>query len=401
MNEALRQFFEDNERLRYLVVGYIRQTLTEREEDELDQWVSASEANLLLFEELTDEDKLEESLRYLEKINVEKGLRIVRQKAGISGTGKRNFRIWPYGIAATILLAIGLFIFWPGKNQKGVTKDGPVADLPADIAPGRDKAILVTGNGQSISLSDSLTGFSGAEQGTRFVKTAAGELVYQPDAATATISSAVLHTLRTPAGGQFKVVLPDGSVVWLNAASSLQFPTVFTGTERRVQLTGEAFFEVKRDDSKPFRVLLADSSRVEVLGTRFNIMHYPDESTQQTTLVEGSVKLAVKGKEQLLRPGEQVQVHPSGKLLLLRGVDTESVTAWKNGHFSFHDASIETIMRQVARWYDAEIIYQGKISHSFTADVSRHEPVSKLLRLLELTNRVHFTINQNKIYVQP
>lgn len=391
---------EHADRIKFLIAGFIRETLTEPEQDELDAWVSASEENLLLFEDLTDVNNVEENLKFLDEVNTEKALRRIKVKAGIRNRTGRTARLWSYGIAASVILAIGVFavLKW---TEGGVARDDEkVTAGQPDIAPGGNKAVLTTADGSTISLADAAHGFLRDENGTTITITATGELTYT-NGKPAEGAGTTFNTLSTPRGGQYKVVLPDGSRVWLNAASSLKYPTAFTGPDRAVELTGEAFFEVTENTAFPFKVKLPDASVVEVLGTSFNVMTYDDEINQQTTLIEGSVKLSGHNSEMMIKPGEQALVDKEGRVSINRSVNTGEITAWVEGNFEFRNASLETIMRQVQRWYDVEVVYQARVNHEFTVDVSRGEPVSRLLRLLELTNRVHFKIENKRIYVLP
>lgn len=390
---------EDADRIKYLIAGFIRETLTEPEQNELDAWVSASDENLLLFEELTEESNVEENLRFLDQLNTEKALKRIKIKAGLRTTQRKSTRLWSYGIAASVILVIGAFIIFNLTKQGRKENEKIIASQP-DISPGGNYAFLTLADGHIISLTDTVNGIVRKENGTLISKTAPGELTYLIGNKEVIYNTSI-NTLTTPRGGQYKIILPDGSKVWLNAASSLKFPTAFTGQERIVELTGEAFFEVTKNKTLPFKVRLPDASIVEVLGTSFNIMTYEDEKEKQTTLIEGSVKLSNNNNEIILRPGEQALVNKQGQISINHPVNTGEITAWKEGNFDFRNATIETIMRQVQRWYDVEVVYRARINHEFNADVSRNEPVTQLLRLLELTNRVHFKIENKTIYVLP
>jgi ferric-dicitrate binding protein FerR (iron transport regulator) len=199
--------------------------------------------------------------------------------------------------------------------------------------------------------------------------------------------------------------LADGTKVWLNAASSVRFPVAFTGKERKVEITGEAYFEVAKDKTKPFRVK-ANSSEIEVLGTHFNVNAYDDEASIKTTLLEGKVKISVpvsgrKSSYKSLFPGEQAEISKDGKIKVKGHADTEEAVAWMNGHFQFKSADIKTVLRQIARWYDVEIEYRGNIDLHFTGQLTRNENVSKVLNELMLTGEVHFKIDGRKIIVSP
>ena len=196
-------------------------------------------------------------------------------------------------------------------------------------------------------------------------------------------------------------MLPDGSKVLLNAASSIYFPTAFTGNERRVEITGEVWFEVAKDAEKPFRVLVNHAMEVEVLGTHFNVNAYTNEAAIKTTLVKGAVKLLQGSNTTTLAPGEQAVAASTGNISVLKEVDMEDVTAWKNGMFYFDNTPIESIMRQVERWYDVTISYEGKVTTGFNGRISRSVPVSRLLRILEMTGDVHFLVEGKNITVLP
>jgi len=217
------------------------------------------------------------------------------------------------------------------------------------------------------------------------------------------------NTLTTPRGNQYQIVLPDGSKVWLNAASSITYPTSFTDAERRITMTGEAYFEVAKKERDagggtgrvPF-IVVVDGTEVEVLGTHFNINAYKEEPALLTTLLEGSVKVSAHGHQQLIRPGEQTVVTPSGTGIgLKKDVDLDEVVAWKNGYFQFDHADIQTIMRQIARWYDVEISFEGKVpERKFGGDISRDLKLSEVLYGLNLS-KIHFRIEGKKLAILP
>ena len=209
------------------------------------------------------------------------------------------------------------------------------------------------------------------------------------------------NTITTPRGGQYQVELPDGTAVWLNAASSLTFPTAFVGSVRRVELTGEAYFEVTRDPKRPFHVS-TNNTDVQVLGTHFNIMSYPDEENIKTTLLEGSITLTANGLTKLLHPGIQAIVNKQTNAIEESKANIKQVMAWKNGEFRFRNTDIKELMRQVGRWYDVDIEYQTKSTNQyFTASLPRMQNISALLQVLELTGTVHFRIDNKKIIVLP
>jgi len=232
------------------------------------------------------------------------------------------------------------------------------------------------------------------QQGSKIIKKGT-QLIYSGGGANTEVA---FNTMSTPRGRQFQLVLADGSMVWLNAASSIRFPTAFTGKDRKVEVTGEVYFEVAKNPSKPFKVM-ANGTEIEVLGTHFNIDAY-DEVTK-TTLLEGSVKINTQNKTSFLKPGQQAQIVAGGEIKTSNSVDVEQVMAWKNGRFVFEDADLQTIMSQVSRWYDVDVVYQDKMpKRSFTADISRNTNLSVFLKVLDVSG-IHFKIEGKKLLVQP
>ncbi|SKA09513.1 protein of unknown function [Chitinophaga eiseniae] len=311
---------------------------------------------------------------------------------------RRSYR-WTYAAAAAAVLAlvaVGGVFFFPRKQAPAVAvREKSV--FHNDIKPGGNKATLTLANGSTVVLDDMMTDTLAPQGNSKISRTGNGQLAYQVQPGAS--QQPVYNTLTTPAGGQFRLTLPDGSRVWLNAASSITFPTAFTGKDRMVELKGEAYLEVSHNPQQPFKVKVR-GMEVSVLGTHFNINAYPDEKGVRTTLLEGSVRVNNEEQSYMLKPGQQAQLQPDGQFSL-HTVDTEDITAWKDGQFAFSDADIHTVMRQVARWYGAEVIYEGNVSHHFMGTVPRDVPVSRLLKMLELTGRVSFVVEGNKIIVKP
>ncbi|HEY0176147.1 MAG TPA: FecR domain-containing protein, partial [Pedobacter sp.] len=268
--------------------------------------------------------------------------------------------------------------------------------------PGGNKAVLTLADGSKISLTDAVNGALAEQAGITVNKTKDGQLIYTVSKIRPGTDSAAYNTIETPKGGQYQVILPDGTSVWLNAASSLRYPAFFTGNERKVQLEGEAYFEVAKNPAMPFRIV-SKGQVAEVLGTHFNINSYQDEPGIKTTLLEGSVRVLNSRSHTavLLKPGQQSNTAIDGTTTL-RNVNPEQYVAWKSGKFIFADANIESIMRQVSRWYNVEIEYKGDISkEKFGGRASRFTNVSELLEILELTDQVHFDIHGRRIIVMP
>jgi len=397
--ETIKNMDEGAYRIAYLIAGYIRGTLTESEHDELDKWVEASDDNMLLFEELTDERNIEANLAWMDKTSTEKNLQLTKKKIEFIPEHK-NLKIkkWFYSVAASVILLIAAFGIYKIINSKQ-SKQKSIAKIDqTGIKPGGNKATLTLSNGSVIDLVMAPNGLIKSDNGTIINKSKDGEILYNDSGSSN--SEANYNTLTTPKGGQYKVQLPDGSYVWLNAASSLKYPTAFATSERIVELKGEGYFEIAKDKTKPFKVKLADGSEVKVLGTHFNIMAYENEKSKDVTLLEGSVEITKGNNEQSLTPGQQGRII-SSKIILVNDADTNQVTGWKNGQFIFHDADIQSIMRQVARWYDVDIKYEINSSQHFNATISRKEPVLRLLHILEETGQIHFKTENKTIYVLP
>lgn len=287
---------------------------------------------------------------------------------------------WMYYAAAAVLLLAVLAGSWYWRTQ--APENTPVATV---IAAGSNKARLTLANGEVIQL-DSTSKV--IPLGKNNIIQKQGQLKYAANEAAVTY-----NTLTTPRGGQYQLLLPDGSKVWLNAASSLYYPTAFTGRERKVILSGEAYFEVAPDAGKPFMVQ-SDKTTIQVLGTAFNIMAYTDEPGQQTSLVSGSIKVQYEGQQKLVTPGNMAVVKEGA--LSVATADIEQVTAWKNGLLALNATSLKGLMRQVARWYDVEVRYEGEVpDRQFGGIMSRNTQLSTLIAFLrksgvniKQTNRV-------------
>ncbi|HUP11181.1 MAG TPA: FecR domain-containing protein, partial [Niastella sp.] len=296
---------------------------------------------------------------------------------------------------------------------KTVDTTKPVVQ-PVVVMPGGNKAVLTLADGSTIVLDSAANGALTQQGATTIMKKQDGELVYHADGKKMT-EAVAWNTIGTPRGGQYQVVLPDGTKVWLNAVSALRFPTSFTGNERVVQLTGEAYFEVSSllaspeggGKRIPFIVNVHPSfgdtggGRVEVLGTHFNVKAYHDEATIKTTLLEGSVKISSAKREYLMKPGQQARIGRDGKMALDENADVDEAVAWKNGRFQFNDADVETVMRDIARWYDVTIEYAGKVpAEKFEGEIPRSSSITEVFKILELSN-VHCKIEGKKITVLP
>jgi ferric-dicitrate binding protein FerR (iron transport regulator) len=308
-------------------------------------------------------------------------------------------------VAAAILLlpaAGACLLFLPKSPKKAALTEEQ--RFRNDVAPGRSGAVLTLADGQKILLDSTTNGTVGI-QGNITVSNTNGQLTY--NASDKKPVRSLYNTLTTKRGNQYQVVLPDGSRVWLNAASSITYPTMFTSGQRKVVITGEAYFEVARNDKQPF-IVQKGALSVQVLGTRFNLNTYDDEHVLTATLLEGSIKVIKGRNSSVLKPGQQA-ILPGGAapadshdgIRVIDNADIGEAMSWKNGEFRFTDATIGSIMRQVERWYDVDVIYGTRISRHFIADIPRDVPLSELLKLLEMTDQVHFRIEGKKITVIP
>jgi len=301
-------------------------------------------------------------------------------------------------VAAVLILVTGTALFFFSNDIKS-WNGNDLADA-RHIAVGKNTAVLTLANGREINLSAAVNGRLTEEAGVFISKTADGQLVYEMNKGAATgVNKDLLNSVSTPKGGQYQVVLPDGTKVWLNAASSIKFPTVFANlNQRSVYLTGEAYFEVAKDKQHPF-IVQTDKQEVEVLGTHFNISAYEDEIGTKTTLLEGSIRI-LSGKESaILKPGQQAMQRNNG--LEVFNADTEEAIAWKNGYFKFNSEPLSSIMRKLARWYDVDVVYEGEVSNDrLGGTISRYKNVGDVLEMLESTKLVKFKVEGRKIIVK-
>lgn len=293
-----------------------------------------------------------------------------------------------------IMVAGGYFIY--RYQIKHTTNNEMQQASVQDIAPGSNKALLTLANGTTVILDS--TGNQVIQQGNVVIHQQNGQLQYKGGPAS---TETVYNTLTTPRGGKFKIVLPDGSVAWLNSASSLRYPASFNGKERIVELHGQGYFEIVQHAHQPFKVKVNDME-VQVLGTSFDIMAYADESTINTTLLEGGVKV-LKGKvEKMLKPGQQAILDERTAAIDIQPADVNRIIAWKNGRFIFNNMDLETILREVARWYDVELVYQVKPGkEKYGGGISRNLSLSAVLKVLEENGNNHFSIEGRKVIILP
>jgi hypothetical protein len=374
----------NNNRILQLLEKYGNGTASADELEELDIW----------YHTFDQEEKLSDILAAGELKNAEQRLLTnIDSQLGRANSGRPvaspiiTRRKWLSLMAfMLVFFFVGLLIIKRTElfDKKEIAK--------MDVLPGGNKAILILGNGKRIDLSSSVTGTLAHVAGTSIIKSNKSTLTYSADEAssnTGNTAGKMTNTVITPKGGQFEVQLPDGTRVWLNAASSLTYPVHFSGGRRAVWLTGEGYFEVAKDKTKPFDVSTGNQ-HVQVLGTHFNVNAYPDENAQKTTLLEGSVKIVSNTNTVVIKPGEQAV--NNGSDLNIRRLNAEDAVAWKNGLFHFDHTELHELMRELSRWYDVEIVYEGQSRNRlFSGTIDKTYSLSEVLRVLEL-GKVDFRI---------
>jgi ferric-dicitrate binding protein FerR (iron transport regulator) len=361
-------------RIVYLLQQYLDKRITKEELVELNS----------LLEDESTEESMQQAMESILRAEV----------AAVEPRGRvYSMRRVVWVAAAVLLLAVaGLWLMHSG----GKKKEPAVVAVAHDAAPGSNKALLTLGNGDTIHLDEARAGLVGQQGKTRLIKSVDAQLRYEGAGDEDNIQ---YNLLVTPRGGQYKLVLPDGTKVWLNAATALRYPTAFMGKDRVVELDGEAYFEVATDAARPFRVDVKNGGRVDVLGTHFNIMSYADEPVARTTLLEGAVRVSKGDKNAVMRPGQQARVGKDGSLVVV-SADVDEAMAWKNGLFKFEEADIEQVMRQLSRWYDLQVVYtQGVPKDRFQGEMYRDVNLSKIVKILEASG-VHFRIEGKKLLVQ-
>ena len=326
----------------------------------------------------------------------------------ISGrySGRINRRLVATAAAAVLILALGTSVYFLSLRkpikEKEIVQTASVQAFKNNVAPGGNKALLTLSDGSQIVLDSATNGLLSNQGNSKILKLNSGQLAYEA-ASGGKLQAAgevTYNSITTPRGGQYQLVLADGTKVWLNASSSLRYPVAFTGKERVVELTGEGYFEVAKNEAMPFKVTV-NTMEVDVLGTHFNVNAYADESMVKTTLLEGAVKIKNSHAANILSPGQQAQLSKDGSLKIVSQVDMDEVVAWKDGYFQFNQADLKSIMRQISRWYDVDIRYEGEIpERKFGGDIARTANISEVLNILKVS-QVHFRIEGKTLILMP
>ncbi|WP_343305425.1 FecR domain-containing protein [Chitinophaga niabensis] len=379
------------ERMQYLLDRYFQGICTEEEKQELARGIN----------DLKDDELLKQlvgnSWERFQPTDTMPAAVSERIQAAVLPVEGKVRPIWSrkwMAAAASLLVIVSAGLFFikkPGQLQQK-TRMAEHTRYKNEVPAGGNKAMLILGDGTVIELDSAANGLLTQQGNARIVKLPNGQLAYEMNESGS--GEVMFNTMRTPRGGEYRLQLPDGSKVWLNAASSITYPNIFTGDTRSVEITGEAYFEVAKDAARPFKVQ-AGNMKVEVLGTHFNINAYPGEPVIKTTLLEGAVRI----QDAVLKPGQQASLATNGQFRLEDDVETDEVMAWKNGFFQFNDADMPTVMRQLENWYDITVAYEGRVpQRSFGGAIQRSLPLSKVLDILE-ENNVRFKIEGRNITV--
>jgi len=391
-----------------LIVKHLRGELSAVERIKLNEWIRESSENALLLEKLQDEGMVKAELDFLASINTRDAWQnIMLRTKKVSFTHKvfTFIQKWKYAAIILAVLSVGIILYrspLPGSTQVASVIKG--SKYKNDIPPGTDKARLTLADGSVVIMDGHTSGMVKSYAGLN-ITSSHGLLSYKLLSSRAGINGGYYNVINTPAGCKYKVTLPDGTMVWLNSESSLKFPIVFSGNERRVYLTGEAYFEVAKNKHKPFKVF-SNNTVVRVLGTHFNVSAYRNEDAVKVTLLEGSVKVSNGKQSKMIVPGEQASIKrdllidmPPAKINVAT-TDVNGSVAWKNNLFLFDSEDVESVMKEIARWYNVEIEYRDGIPQThFSGSISRNNNISQILNMLELTGGVHFSIDGRKVTV--
>jgi transmembrane sensor len=380
----------DKDKLAKIAQNYLKGTASDAERRLFDEWFVNEDPNEFQLKNNQTEDE-----------HREKHLAMIHKKAAISDIRPRRGRTWLIISAAAAILVgilIGAYYF---IDQNPTPQSVMVVNKPStDIKPGGNKAILTLSNGQKIVLNDAKKGLIARQGAANINNKGAGQLIYSNNPSDQAKGANLVNTIETPRGGKYKLVMSDGTVAILDAASSISYPVAFSGNERRVKITGQVYFEVVHNSKKPFYVETRGQT-VEDLGTIFNINSYVDEPEITTTLINGSVSVSKINSSVILKPGQQA-VNQLNRNIKVGPADIDEAVAWKNDYFVFNDENIDDVMRKVSRWYDVDIEYRDKekIKETYLGSMTRYSNVSEVLKMLEITGDVKFSVQGRKIIVK-
>lgn len=414
---------EVNDRIPALIMKYLKGELSDVERKELGEWIDRSELNQTLFDELTNQEKVKSKLQQFQSIDKDELWKKTLKMIDLEESEPEEVNIgrpvlWRrIAVAASVLILFSITLYFSlRKNGDDTYNQMLRSEVVHDLSPGSDKAFLTLADGTVLWL-DSIKGEIALMSGMKVRKTADGQIIYDVSLSNpesgANEKLSKYNQISTPRGGQYQIVLSDGTKVWLNSSSSLKYPIHFNEDTRSVELSGEAYFEVNtqkgaQGKSVPF-IVKTPKQTIEVLGTQFNVSSYEDEESVKTTLLEGKVSVAINsdGFEEpdmlqrasdpiILRPNEQSILNKNG--LNVIEVNAEESIAWKNGYFSFQEADLKAVMQQLSRWYDVDIVYAGRVPDgTFTGKIHRNMSISKVFEVLDFVG-VDFKIERTDKY---
>lgn len=389
--------------IKELADKWMNGTITPEEKAYFEEWY-----NHFNFEEITLTDHWAKDPRQIRdriarrlQDSVRKEQEETARKVQLLQARGRKRLWWSMAAILATMVITAYFVLRKPENPAKTALNGENSQPMADIPPAAGKAVLILANGSTILLDSATTGNLAAQGGTTIEKREGNTLSYRAAVGVGLPEAALQYnTISVPRGGQYNVVLPDGTRVWLNAASALKFPVAFTGADRIVELSGEAYFEVAKMAAKPFKVVVPQNLTVQVLGTHFNISAYADEAAIATTLLEGKVLVKAPGSSKELAPGQAALYTQNKNDLLIKTADTAVAVAWKNGAFKLSNTSVNEVLRQISRWYDVDIVFNsGNPESHITGTISRQMSLSNLLKGLEAISDIHFEYTNGKILV--
>lgn len=381
--------FYKQERIIYLLSKRLQEPLSTEEEEEVQAWRQVSQENQTLFEQLSDPTIVKVGLEKMQSYDVEASMNRLKHQMLINSKKRKSRLI--YWMAASILIffCVGGLFLYKAKNQ--------IAEN--DILPGASLARLKLYDGSTFNLDSLPAGKSSMLAGVQITKTIDGQISCRYQGGSDMQHEARYNTLTTPVGGEYRVVLPDSSLVWLNANSSLAFPAQFSKNARNVTLTGEAYFEITKDERRPFTVITRQQT-IHVLGTKFNVQAYHDEAVMKTTLLAGTVRVQVAQTQQLLKVGDEALSYVDNDRLDIGQADIEAVLAWKNGYFVFNDENITDIMKKIGRWYQIDVTYVGDMEDKiFAGTFSKRKSLQHLLSSLAATGEITYEIKGRRVTI--
>ena len=382
-----------NKRICQLIAKQLWEGLSDHEKQELQEWIQASPDNSTLYDELVRRERVRQYIEKRESIDVRKYMAVCERALGLGGKRRMIHWLWGYAAAIFVLCVVGIGIWMNEREEVGVTEIAQTT-----IEPGKAKALLILGDGREIELSNRNVNKALEESGIVIVNDSS-RIEYRRN--TGGGDKEVMNKIIVPTGGEYNLILSDGTWVYLNAESVITYPQKFVGEKREVTLEGEAYFQVTASKEHPFIVKTKDMD-VLVTGTEFNVKAYPDELNVQTTLLRGKVAVfaGIDKKEKIeIEPNQQAEWSRENVKLQVREVDPDLFVAWKNGQFLFRQDRLEDIMKTLARWYDMEVFYLDESikNMAFAGKLDRSEDITPILNVLRATDKLTVEVNGKRI----